>query len=31
MPQPLDPAVEALMANALRPRSAVPTSVLCLI
>jgi hypothetical protein len=30
MPQPLDPAVEALMANALRPRSAVPNSALCL-
>ena len=30
MPQPLDPAVEALMVNALRPRSAVPKSALCL-
>src|SRR5215217_3553372 len=30
MPQPLNPAVDALMANALRPRSAVPNSALCL-
>ena len=30
MPQPLDPAVEALMANAPQPRSAVPNSALCL-
>ena len=30
MPQPLDPAVEALMANAPWPRPAVPHSALCL-
>ena len=30
MPQPLDPAVEALMASAPQPRSAVPSSALCL-
>ena len=30
MPQPLDPAVGALLASAPQPRSAVPSSALCL-